>query len=324
MDIRSNVMGALVGVLLLALAAVSLVFIGDGGVPDRVRDVRVLQYLGLSSLAVLLAVWVTSSVVARRLTLPIEQLTDSLERMQRGKFAWKVPHQDRDDEIGTLARAMVEAGNRQRHEISEVVEGAQNIKRQLMLANNRLDTVYTELESSKTALDSTLGQLDQLEVVDKHTELLNRRFFDQSFAYEWKRIQRNGKPLSVALCRVADWTILVDRFGESRANGVIQKIGNLIADTVRTTDLVARYSDDSVVLMLPETQGYNASRVVDDIRKLISTLEFESPIRSHEVRVAVGLAASDTREGEGIDFSDRLEEALGKAIAQGGLELGVA
>ena len=324
MDIRSNVMGALVGVLLLALTAVSLVFVGDGSVPDRVRDVRVLQYLGLSSLAVLLAVWVTSSVVARRLTLPIEQLTDSLARMQRGKFLSTVPHQDRDDEIGTLARTMVKAGNRQRHEISEVVEGTQKIKRQLMVANNRLDTVYTELESSQTALDSTRDRLGHLEVVDSDTGLLNRRLFDKSFNCEWKRIQRNGKPLSVALFRVVDWPLLVDRFGESRANGVINKIGNLVADTVRTTDLVARYSDDSVVLMLPETRGYNSSRVVDDIRKLISTLEFEPPIRAHEVTVAVGLAASDTRQGEGVDFSDRLEEALGKAIAEGGLELGVA
>ena len=324
MDIRSNVMSALVGILLLALVAVSLVFIGDGGVPDRVRDVRVLQYLGLSSLAVLLAIWVTSSVVARRLTLPIEQLTDSLQRMQRGNFAWKVPHQDRDDEIGALARAVVETGSRQRQEISEIVEGAQKLKRQLMVTNNRLDAVYNELESSQTALDSTRGRLGELEIVDSDTGLLNRRFFDQSFNYEWKRIQRNGKPLSVALCRVVDWTVLVDRFGESRANGVIQKIGNLIADTVRTTDLVARYSDDSVVLMLPETPAFNSSRVVEDIRRLISTLEFEPPIRPYEVRAAVGLVASDTREGEGIDFTDRLEEALAKAIAQGGLELGVA
>ena len=200
MDIRSNVMSALVGILLLALVAVSLVFIGDGGVPDRVRDVRVLQYLGLSSLAVLLAIWVTSSVVARRLTLPIEQLTDSLQRMQRGKFAWKVPHQDRDDEIGALARAVVETGSRQRQEISEIVEGAQKLKRQLMVTNNRLDAVYNELESSQTALDSTRGRLGELEIVDSDTGLLNRRFFDQSFNYEWKRIQRNGKPLSVALC----------------------------------------------------------------------------------------------------------------------------
>ncbi len=323
MDIRPLIIGALLGVTGLALGVV-LFFAGNAGVMTLTADAVMLPWFGFALVAVLLAVWVSGMVLTRRLNEPLLALAESVSRINRGKLERPIPYLSRRDGIGQLARALVALSARQRLEVSSAIDEAQQARRSLMVANNRLGEVNDELQASRAELGSIQSRLETVEVSDQATGLLNHRFFEQALASELKRIQRNGKALSVALYRVTGWSTLVRRHGKEVANGVMAKIGNVIADTVRTTDLVARYSDDSIVLMLPETSGRSAGRVVEDIHKLIALMEFDSPVRQNEVLVAGGLAATDTDDGKSEDIPSRLEQALVRSMAEGGEALGVA
>lgn len=323
MDIRSLIVGALLGVTSLVVAAL-LVFAGKAGALALVVEPTLFQSLALVLVSILLLVLVGGSLLTRRLSSPLLELANALARISRGRVEESVPFTTRNDAIGEIARAVVRLAERQRRELSAAVENAQSAKRELMLANSRLDEMEGELDSSRGQLDSIRNELDALETVDKSTGLPNRQVFDSSLERELKRIQRNSTALSIALYQITGWEALVQRYGREAANAAVAQIGKLIADTVRTTDMVARYGEDALVLMLPETGGRAASRVVEDIHKLIAVQDYAAPIRQHEVRVAVGLAASDTQGGGAVDFPSRLEEAIGKSIAVGGESLGIA
>lgn len=323
MDIRSLIVGVLLGVTSIVVAAV-LIFAGKAGALALVADPALFQSLAMVSVSILLVVLVGGSLLTRRLSTPLHELAESLARVSRGRVEEPLPCTSRGDAIGDIARAVTRLADRQRLELSAAVENAQRAKRELMLTNTRLDQVSGELENSRGELDSVRNMLDELEVVDAGTRLPNRRVFDCSLERELKRMQRNSSALSIALYQITGWEALVERYGQEAADAVLAQVGRLVADTVRTTDLVARYGADSLVLMLPETPGRSAGRVVEDIHKLIAVQDFPAPIRQHEVRVAVGLAASDTQNGGAVDFASRLEEAIGKSIAVGGDSLGVA
>lgn len=323
MDIRSLIVGALLGVTSLVVMAL-LIFAGKAGALALVGEPALFKSFAMVSISILLLVLVSGSLLTRRLSSPLSELANTLSRISRGRVEESVPFTSRGDAIGDIARAVIRLAERQRLELSAAVENGQRAKRELMLANSRLDYVVSELEGSRSELECARDKLGALEIVDESTGLPNRRVFDVSLERELKRIQRNDAALSIALYQITGWASLVDRYGDAVANSVLAQIGNVIADTVRTTDLVARYDDDSLVLMLPETTGRSAGHVVEDIHKLVSVLEFPAPIRQHEVRVAVGLAASDAQNGDTTDFAARLEEAVGKSIAVGGDSLGVA
>lgn len=328
MDIRSKVIGTLLLVIMIAVAMIGMVvYVINQAWDGALNLAQQAQILGLTAIALLLVVLVTGRVLARRLARPVQTLVDCVNQMDqpmRGKLEYCVPYRQNQDVIGELARAIIALSARHRQAQSAAVENAQAAKRQLMLTNNRLDEVSRNLEESQTQLEANQKRLSEVEAVDSATNLPNMHGFHMALENELKRGQRSGKPLSVALYRVADFERLVKRYGGEIGDAVLTKIAEVIVSTVRSTDLVARYSDDSVVLMLPETNGRNACRVVEDIKKLIGTLEYKTPVRASEVVVGVGLAATDADPLETLNIPDRLELAVAKALQRGAAVVEVA
>ncbi len=110
----------------------------------------------------------------------------------------------------------------------------------------------------------------QQAITDSLTGLFNRRCFEDILNRELQRAERHHRELSLALVDVDDFKQFNDRYGHQAGDEALASLGEAIRNSIRSTDLAARYGGDEIVIILPETRlekAYNlfAKRVKREI-----------------------------------------------------------
>ena len=148
----------------------------------------------------------------------------------------------------------------------------------------------------------TFEQAQQAAFTDPVTGLASVRALTSQFERERSRSQRLGLPLSLVTVSVTtlDSAVLI---GET----VLNQLGRLIRQQVRETDLVARQSDDSFVVLLPESGQDDVSDVRRRIREAVEELAFAGG-----VCVSLGSATSP---GDGSNFAELFRAATLDCVA---------
>ncbi|MGD1699733.1 diguanylate cyclase domain-containing protein [Dapis sp. BLCC M229] len=129
------------------------------------------------------------------------------------------------------------------------------------------------LQKAETALIIANQQLQKVAKIDGLTGIANRRSFDEYLEKEWRRLTRTKLPLSLILCDVDYFKYYNDYYGHLAGDDCLRKIAQSIKQTVkRSADLVARYGGEEFAIILPNTSGENAEKVVELIRTAIHKL----------------------------------------------------
>jgi diguanylate cyclase (GGDEF)-like protein len=116
--------------------------------------------------------------------------------------------------------------------------------------------------------------LERLANIDGLTGLANRRRFDELYAIEWQRAQRNGRPLSLALLDIDAFKQYNDHYGHPAGDRALLAVARAAsAGLRRPADLAARYGGEEVVLLLPDTDAGQARHVVAGIVAAIHELQ---------------------------------------------------
>jgi len=115
--------------------------------------------------------------------------------------------------------------------------------------------------------------LERLANLDGLTELANRRRFDELYAQEWERAQRSGAPLSVALLDIDAFKQYNDHYGHPAGDRALRAVARAARESMRPSDLAARYGGEELVLLLPDTDAAQARRVIDGLCDAIAGLE---------------------------------------------------
>ncbi|MRV71764.1 response regulator [Duganella sp. FT92W] len=164
-------------------------------------------------------------------------------------------------------------------------------------------------------------QLEALAHIDGLTGLPNRRRFDEHYAAEWQRSQRNGAPLSVLLLDVDCFKQYNDHYGHAMGDQVLRELGRILrASARRPADLAARYGGEEFVLVLPETDAAAAFDVAQRIRADVEALAIphEHSVCAPTITVSVGGATSALLHGETRgELLEAADQHLYRAKAEG-------
>lgn len=104
-------------------------------------------------------------------------------------------------------------------------------------------------------------------VQDALTELPNRKAFRERYIGEFKRAVRYSRDLSLIIVDFDDFRGINDRYGHDVGDRVLIGFGRHLHDTLRASDVVARWGADEFAILLPETPLENAAEVIHRIRE---------------------------------------------------------
>lgn len=149
---------------------------------------------------------------------------------------------------------------------------------------------------------------------DVLTGALNRRQFDAYASRHLADFQRNQRPSALALIDIDDFKAINDSLGHAVGDRVLSELTLLIQQRIRQTDAVFRIGGDEFVVILVGISGETAQSVVEDIRKLLSSMD---DVHLASLRFSAGLC--DVENNITVDmWLDRADRALYQAKGDGG------
>ncbi len=108
-------------------------------------------------------------------------------------------------------------------------------------------------------------------ITDALTGLKTRRFFLEALSQEWKRASRSGRPFSVVLIDLDKFKEVNDTEGHLEGDLVLARVGRLLEQKCRQSNVVARYGGDEFVILMPETGVEQALTLSERLRLWLAT-----------------------------------------------------
>lgn len=124
-------------------------------------------------------------------------------------------------------------------------------------------------------------------ITDGLTSVKTHRFFMEALSAEWKRATRAGRYFSLVLIDLDKFKFVNDYFGHLEGDTVLRRVGQILEQGCRRSDVVARYGGDEFVILMPETNIEQARILAEKLREWIAT---DSLLAERQISASIGIA----------------------------------
>ncbi len=161
-------------------------------------------------------------------------------------------------------------------------------------------------------------ELERVRIRDELTGLYTRGFLAELLEMEISRARRYRRDLSFLMLDIDDFKRINEAHGDEVGDSALKQISATILNSVRSTDVGARYKEDEFCVLLTETPLEGARTAAERLRFAIAAHQVTIGVRSMPVTASIGVCAVNPQDGLGGDsvFSDA-EAALKEAKLAG-------
>lgn len=145
-----------------------------------------------------------------------------------------------------------------------------------------------ELIAVRTKLNLLTEELQMIAHKDFLTNLPNRRGFNKDSQHEISRFKRHKKPSTILMLDIDHFKKINDTFGHECGDYVLVELAQLLLNSLRAQDIVARWGGEEFICMLPETGEESAKYVASKIRKGIENHIFKFQNKPFSITVTIG------------------------------------
>ena len=131
---------------------------------------------------------------------------------------------------------------------------------------------------------------------DALTGVPNRRGFSKRILLEYKRSQRDQKPLSIIVCDIDNFKAYNDTYGHSSGDICLTKVAQTIKTSLkRPGDFCARYGGEEFIILLPNSSLNGAIHIAETIRSNIEKMEIphKKSLPAQVVTLSLGVSTSE-------------------------------
>ncbi len=170
----------------------------------------------------------------------------------------------------------------------------------VLILNTLADLLATALHNA-----FVFQKLQQQSITDGLTGIKTRRFFWEALSAEWKRASRSGRPFSVVLIDLDKFKEVNDTLGHFEGDLVLARVGRLLEQKSRQSNVVARYGGDEFIVLMPETSPDQAVVLAERLRQWIAS---DPMLSEHKITGSFGVASFPTH-GFSIEDIIRVADA---------------
>ncbi len=100
--------------------------------------------------------------------------------------------------------------------------------------------------------------ISQLLTTDPLTKIYNRTYFYNRLKEEVNRAQRYSHPLALIILDLDNFKGVNDKMGHQAGDQLLKDVASSLKDTLRKSDILARWGGEEFALILPETEAKKA------------------------------------------------------------------
>ena len=153
----------------------------------------------------------------------------------------------------------------------------------VLILNTLADLLATALHNA-----FVFQKLQQQSITDGLTGIKTRRFFWEALSAEWKRASRSGRPFSVVLIDLDKFKEVNDTMGHFEGDLVLARVGRLLEQKSRQSNVVARYGGDEFIVLMPETGAEQAQVLAERLRQWLAG---DPMLSEHHMTGSFGVAS---------------------------------
>jgi len=151
--------------------------------------------------------------------------------------------------------------------------------------------------SYQTALNSAY--------IDPLTHLGNRTAMEKFLPREISLAKRHEHSMAMMVMDLDGFKLINDTCGHDEGDHLLQKVGTILQEAVRNTDLIYRYGGDEFVCALPQTDMQGAIDVAERVRVGVDKIDLPKNNNNLEISISIGV----TMVLAGDDFSKAFKRA---------------
>ncbi|MGL5648528.1 MAG: diguanylate cyclase [Clostridium sp.] len=196
-------------------------------------------------------------------------------------------------------------------------EGAfyKNIEGELILMSDKLINNINEeaYESIKEFETTLLFLLDQYKITitstrDKLTGAFNRGYFEKTMDNIIRDFNYEEKIFSLIIFDIDNFKGINDKFGHQTGDIVLEKIAEIVKDTIEKKDIFSRYGGEEFVIICPSDDEDASFRKAENIRKKIQE---ENILRGRrDVTVSLGVSTYPKHSKKKEELIQKADQAL--------------
>jgi diguanylate cyclase (GGDEF)-like protein/putative nucleotidyltransferase with HDIG domain len=152
-------------------------------------------------------------------------------------------------------------------------------------------------------------------ITDGLTGVKTHRFLMEALSSEWKRSTRANRPFALVLMDLDRFKFVNDFYGHLEGDVVLQRVGHILEQNCRRSDVVARYGGDEFVVLMPETGIEQARQLANKLRGWVAA---DPLLRDKNITASFGIAAFPVHGSTPQDLIQVADSSMYLSKHQGG------
>jgi len=164
-----------------------------------------------------------------------------------------------------------------------------------------------------------LSDLERLAVTDGLTGLYNYRHFHERYREEVNLCRRYQHPLAVMLIDLDGFKQVNDTYGHLEGDYLLVQLAEMLRNTLRNTELIARYGGDEFAVLMPSTNLRGGVAAANRILQVVRKAQFLDTLGEPRFRItlSIGVAAYPNSTQNPVELLEKADEALETAKRSG-------
>lgn len=172
-----------------------------------------------------------------------------------------------------------------------------------------------ELVEINRLLDNRGQELEERAKTDPLTGAFNREGLGDAMRLGLAEWRREAKPMSIVMLDLDHFKKINDTYGHAVGDRILAGVSALVKQSVRTSDIFARWGGEEFLLLCRNTSLVDAHGVAQKLCRLISENDFGEAMAQ---KVSASFGVAQLRSGESLDqIFERVDKALYEAKQQG-------